>query len=135
MNRNKLALLATVALAVTSAYAETRFSVGFSVGAPACRPEVPVAVVPPPPTVIYAPAPVGGYWKEVVVKTWVPERWVVSRDRWGRSIRIFEPGYTTYRTERVWIDRHADPRFSGNRADHHWNHGYANEGARGGWNR
>jgi hypothetical protein len=39
-----------------------------------------------------------------VVKTWVPERWVVSRDRWGRPVRHCEPGYFTYRTERVWVE-------------------------------
>ena len=45
-----------------------------------------------------------GYWSEVVVKTWVPARWIVSRDRRGREIRSLEQGYFTYRTDRVWID-------------------------------
>lgn len=135
MNRIALTLLATAALAATSARADTRFSVGFGVGAPACRPEMPVVVTNPPPAVIYAPAPVGGYWKEVLVKTWVPERWVVSRDRWGRSVRILEPGYTTFRTERVWVDRHTGPRFPGNTYDHHRSHSDGNERMRSDWHR
>jgi hypothetical protein len=44
-----------------------------------------------------------GYWKEITVKTWVPARWVVSRDRRGREFRTMEKGYFTYRTDRVWV--------------------------------
>ena len=45
-----------------------------------------------------------GYWKEITVKTWVPERWIVTYDRRGREIRSCSPGYFTYRTDRVWVD-------------------------------
>lgn len=44
-----------------------------------------------------------GYWKDITVKTWVPARWVVSRDRRGREFRTMEKGYFTYRTDRVWV--------------------------------
>lgn len=45
-----------------------------------------------------------GYWKEIVVKTWVPARWVVSYVSHGRELRRYEPGYFAYNTDRVWID-------------------------------
>ena len=45
-----------------------------------------------------------GYWRDVTVKTWIPERWVMTRNRWGRAVRIFEPGYFTCSTTRVWVD-------------------------------
>ncbi len=45
-----------------------------------------------------------GYWKDVVVKTWIPARWVVSRGFYGRPVRNLEPGYFAYSTERVWVD-------------------------------
>jgi hypothetical protein len=45
-----------------------------------------------------------GYWKAVVVKTWVPARWVVSYVSHGREVRRFEPGYFAYDTDRVWVD-------------------------------
>ena len=44
-----------------------------------------------------------GYWKDVIVKKWVPERWVVSYGYRGRAERKFVPGYFTYDTERVWV--------------------------------
>ena len=111
MKPSTLALLAAAAaLAATSLSADTRISLGVNFGGPAYRPAPPVVVyappaavmVAPPPMVTYAPAP--GYWDEVVVKTWVPERWVFARDRWGRSGRVCEPGYYTFRTDRVWVD-------------------------------
>jgi hypothetical protein len=45
-----------------------------------------------------------GFWKEVSVRIWVPERWVATCDRRGREIRTLSPGYFTYRTDRVWVD-------------------------------
>ena len=45
-----------------------------------------------------------GYWRDVTVKTWIPERWVMTRNRWGRAVRIFEPGYFTCSTSRMWVD-------------------------------
>lgn len=110
MKRTALALLAAVAaLAATSARADTRVSIGINLGGPHYRPAPPAVVyAPAPPTVVYAPAPVRGYWKDVTVKTWVPERWTTSHDRWGRHVRVCEPGYFTYRTERVWVDGRSD---------------------------
>jgi hypothetical protein len=112
MNRITLALAVTAAaLAVPVARADTRIGFGVRIGSPIHRPAPPVVVYAPrAPTVVYAPPPVlvyspnRGYWTDVTVKSWVPERWIVSRDRWGRSIRHCEPGYFTYRTERVWVD-------------------------------
>lgn len=112
MKRIALALLASgAALAATSARADTRFSVGVHVGAPVYSAPpvvsyVPAPVVHAPPVVAYTPA--RGYWKEVVVKTWIPERWVMSRDRWGRPVRVCEPGHFAYRTDRVWVDHRHD---------------------------
>lgn len=45
-----------------------------------------------------------GYWKEVVVKTWVPARWEIREDRWGREVRTYRPGYMDHRTRRVWVN-------------------------------
>jgi hypothetical protein len=148
MKRIAIALLASAAaLAATSARAETRVNVGINVGTPVYRTPAPVVVHTPPPAVVYAPAPVvvepRGYWKEVVVKTWVPERWVSSRDRWGRHVRVCEPGYFTYRTDRVWVDGRGDNGHHNGHAYGHDNRGYDNRGYsyndprdnRGGWNR
>lgn len=44
-----------------------------------------------------------GYWKEIVVKTWVAPRWVVSRGHRGRDSRTLIPGHYVYRTDRVWV--------------------------------
>ena len=44
-----------------------------------------------------------GYWKEIVVRTWVPGRWVVSCDYRGREIRSYERGHHVVRTDRVWV--------------------------------
>ena len=111
MKRIAFALLASAAaLTANSARADTRVSIGVNVG-PSYRPAPPV-VYAPPPTVVYAPpvvvAPVRGYWKDVQVKTWVPERWVVRHNRWGRPERVCEPGYYTYTTSRVWVDGRSD---------------------------
>ena len=123
MKRIAIALLATAAaLAATSARADTRVSIGVNVGGPAYRPAPPAVVYAPAPSVVYAPppavvvAPPRGYWKDVPVKTWVPERWVVRTNRWGRSERVCEPGYYTYTTNRVWVD---------GRSDHNHGRGYA----------
>lgn len=110
MKRIAIALLATVAAgAATSARADTQVRIGVNVGAPVYRPAPPV-VVAPPPAVVYAPAPAvvvappRGYWKDVQVKTWVPERWIVRHNRWGRPERYCEPGYYTYTTQRMWVE-------------------------------
>ena len=142
-----IALFATVAgLAATTAHAETRVSVGVNLGgpvyphspavvyAPAPAPVYappPAVVYAPPPPVVYAPAP-RGYWRDVTVKTWVPERWVSSRDRWGRPVRVCEPGYFTYRTDRVWVDGRAERGYAYN--DRHDHRGYDIDHNRG-WNR
>src|SRR3954470_8404743 len=124
MKRIAIALFATAAaLAANSARADTRVSIGVNVGNPGYRPVAPAVVYAPPPVVAYAPAPARGYWKDVSVKTWVPERWVTSRDRWGRPVRVCEPGYFTYRNERVWVD--GGP---GRYDDHRGSYGYDNRG-------
>lgn len=114
MKRTTIALLATAAvLTAASARADTRFSFGLNIGIPVYhRPAPPVVHYAPPAPAVCPPAPVvvapaRGYWKDVTVRTWVPERWVVRHDRWGRPTRYCEPGYYTYRTERVWVDAHA----------------------------
>ena len=63
-----------------------------------CAPAVPVVVE------YRRPEEPRGYWREVVVKTWVPARWVVSHNYFGRAHRRLEPGYFAYRTDRVWVD-------------------------------
>lgn len=141
MKRIAIALLATAAaLAASSARADTRVSIGVNVGAPVYRPAPPVVAYTPPPTVVYAPAPTvvvapRGYWKEVSVRVWVPERWVVRHDRRGRPERYLEAGYYTYRTDRVWVEAVAG-------RDHRYdNRGYGydnrrdNRDNRYGWNR
>jgi len=127
MNRIALAVLATAAVIATgSARADTRFSLGVSVGAPAyCPPTVTYA---PPPTIAYAAPSPRGYWKDVVVKTWVPERIVASRDRWGRPIRVCEPGYFAYRTDRVWVEERLEHSHRGALV-------YGFETGRDGWHR
>jgi hypothetical protein len=44
-----------------------------------------------------------GYWKEIVVKTWVAPRWVVTHGRRGRDNRTLVPGHYVYSTDRVWV--------------------------------
>ena len=145
MKRIALALVVSAAaLAATSAHAETRVRIGVNIGSPGYYPPAPVVVAAPayapPPTVVYAPppavvvAPPRGYWKDVQVRTWVPERWVVRTNRWGRAERYCEPGYYTYRTDRVWVDTGHDHGRSygyGYRRDNH-SYGY---GDNRGWNR
>jgi hypothetical protein len=136
MKRIPLALLATAAtLAVASARADTRFSIGVNIGGPTYRPAPPVVAYAPPPPAVCPPAvvvaPARGYWKDVSVRTWVPERWVVRPDRWGRPVRYCEPGYYTYRTERVWVDAPAyGPAPRGYAYGYDRNHGH-----RDGWKR
>jgi len=49
------------------------------------------------------PAP-RGYWKDVVVRQWIPAHWEYGYDNCGRQIRTFQPGHDECRTERVWVD-------------------------------
>ena len=133
MKRIAIALLATAAaLAANSARADTRVSIGVNVGGPSYRPAPPAVVYAPTPQVVYAPpAVVGpshgrGYWKEIQVKTWVPERWVVRHNRWGRPERHREPGYYTYHTDRVWVDGRSDRGYGYD----HRNYGYGNDNHR-----
>src|SRR5262245_33683864 len=116
MKRIAIALLATAAaLAAPTARAHTDVRIGVNFGTPVYQSV--------PPTVVYAPAPVAtcppapvvvaparGYWRDVQVRTWVPERWLVRYDRCGRPERYCEPGYYAYRTERVWVDGRSDHR-------------------------
>lgn len=103
MNRLSLALLAaTAALTAASAKADTRVNLGVHIGIPAYRPAPPTVVYAPAPRVVHVP-PARGYWKDVTVKTWVPERTYIRHNRWGRPERVIEPGYFTYTTDRVWV--------------------------------
>ena len=155
MKRIAIALvLSAAALAANSARADSRVSIGIHVGTPVYRPapvytEAPVCA--PAPTVVYAPAPAivvparpHGYWQEVQVKTWVPERWVLRTNRWGRTERVCEPGYFAYHTDHVWVDgrdhRGYDHRGYDNRGSYGYgydNRSYDNRGydSRGHWNR
>jgi hypothetical protein len=112
-------VVSAAALAASSARADTRVRIGVNIGSPEYYPPASVVVAAPAPAVVYAPAPQvvyapaptvvvapRGYWQEVQVKTWVPERWVVRTSRWGRAERYCEPGYYTYRTDRVWVENH-----------------------------
>jgi hypothetical protein len=102
-----LSLLTLLAgFAATAARAEHRVHVGINVNsgpvyhvpAPAYYPPAPVVVAP-----AYSPAP-RGYWQDVTVKTWIPGHWTHGRDRWGRPVRVFEPGHYAYTTDRIWVD-------------------------------
>lgn len=153
MKRITLAfLVSAAALVAHSARASSNFSIGVRIGSPVvpvivpaapvvvaapapayCPPPAPAycpppaaAYCPPPATVVYEPR---GYWRDVAVKTWVPERWVMSRDNCGRLVRVCEPGYYAYRTERVWFDGRHD---NGYRRGYDNRYGYEN---RYGWNR
>ena len=127
-----LILALTVALAAfgsTAARADhSSVNVGFgmSFASPAVVAAPAPAYCPPAATVVapvsnfrYVPAP--GHWEDVTVKTWIPGRWVTSRDRWGRPVRFFEEGRFAFRTERVWVD---------SRRDSGYGYNY-----NGGWNR
>ena len=122
-------LVSAAALATSSARADTRVSFGLNVSLPAYHVAPPAVTCAPPPTVVYAPVAPRGYWKEVTVKTWVPERIVIAHNRWGRAERICEPGYFDYRTDRVWVE--AD-----SRAPRSYAYGYNHDrDYRGGWGR
>lgn len=45
-----------------------------------------------------------GYWKEVVVKHWIPGHWEISYDRRGCERRDFIPAHAEYHTRRIWVD-------------------------------
>ena len=141
MNRLAIAVVVSAAaLAASSARADTRVRIGVNVGIPAHYPApvvvsapAPAVVYAAPPTVVYAPPPAvvvaapRGYWKEVQVKTWVPERWVVRTNRWGRAERYCESGYYTYHTDRVWVETHADHgrHYAGGPGSSHHRYGYS----------
>jgi len=98
------ALLAGLAgFATTAARADHgRINVGVAV---AVAPTYSVPAYYPPTTNYYPAAPVvRGHWDDVTVKTWIPGRWITSRDRWGRPVQVFENGRYAFRTERVWVD-------------------------------
>lgn len=138
MKRIAIALLVSAAaLAANTARAESRVRIGINIGTPVYEPAVvyapaPSVVYAPAPAVVYAPAPVAvvhnhGYWRDVEVKTWVPERWVMSHNRWGHHVRVLEPGYYTCRTDRVWVEGHQDRGYRGG-YDNRGTYGYDNGG-------
>lgn len=45
----------------------------------------------------------GGHWEIRRVKVWVPGHWKVIRNSCGDRIRIWKPGYHTWKQERVWV--------------------------------
>ena len=106
------AVLFTAAVATTTAQAGTDVHISIGFGNVITRP------LPPRVVVVERPPVPRGYWKTVKVREWVPGRWIVERDRRGRPVRYFEPGYYTYRDERVWVDSDRGDR----RGD--WNRGY-----------
>ena len=124
-------LVSAAAVASSSARADTRVSFGFNVSLPAHRFVPPAVSCASPPTIVYAPVAPRGYWEEVVVTTWVPERIVIRHNRWGRHERICEPGYFAYRTDRVWVE--ADDRAPRSYAYSHDHN--RNRDDRDGWNR
>ena len=124
-----LAALGGFAAFANSASANPDIRVGISFGSPApvYRPMAP-AYCPPAPVVVnhfdrdrydnnrfdndrndhdrydhdrnYRPA---GFWKEIVVQTWVPACYVNSRDWRGRPVRVLEPAHFASRNDRVWV--------------------------------
>jgi hypothetical protein len=130
---------ASLGLVSTAKADNTRINVSFGVNTrPVYTAPAPVYVPAPVTTVVTAPAygysnygssnhgysPArGGHWETVTNKVWVPERWVASRDRFGRPVRILERGFFTYRTERVWVENrhrgHGDERGSYSYNDGH----------------
>jgi hypothetical protein len=93
-----LALFTAFAGSAATLHAGTDVHVHIGLGPVITRP------LPPPVVVVERPAPPRGYWKTVTVKEWVPGRWVITRSSRGREIRSFEPGYYSYREERVWVN-------------------------------
>jgi hypothetical protein len=70
-----------------------------------CPPEPQVVVVntpscPPPPC---PPPPPSGYWQTVQTRVFVPARWIYTTDDCGRRTRVYQLGYYTYQSERVWV--------------------------------
>lgn len=103
MKRTTLALLAAVGLGATTAAHAEHFDVRGSInfGAPVYAAPAPVYHAPA------YPAPVRGYWTDVTREYWVPGRWIVTRNRWGHAVRLWEPPHKECRTERVWVDGYA----------------------------
>lgn len=103
-----LALVSILAGLGTSTVRADQNRVSVGVGLRVVASDVAANRAAPVPAYFPAPArsfgPAYGHWDEVIVKTWVPDRWVVGRDRWGRPYRFLEKGYFVYRTERVWVD-------------------------------
>jgi hypothetical protein len=123
--KTKLALVALAAIgglafaSSASANPDIRVGIHFGSPAPVYRPAAP-DYCPPAPVVVSnygydrndrydrhdrndrydRPS---GYWKEVVVKTWVPATYVMTRDWHGRPVRRVEPAHFAYRTDRVWV--------------------------------
>jgi hypothetical protein len=109
MKTTTLALAAVLAaFGATAAHAENRFSVAIGVNNPApyYQPAAPGYYGGAPG--YYSPAPAyvepNGHWENVTVRTWVPDRWVESRNYWGRPVRSIEPGHYILSTNRVWVE-------------------------------
>ena len=138
MKATTLALAAALTgFAATAAHAESRLYVGIGVNAaPVYRTAEP-AYCPPAP-VYAAPAPVyvapRGHWEDVTTKSWIPARWIETRNYWGHRERVLEPAHFAFTTNRVWVE---DRRYHGyDRDDRGYGHdrdddrGYGRDGYR-----
>ena len=47
-----------------------------------------------------------GHWEVQRVRVWVHGRWDVTFSRCGDRIRVWKPGYYTWRKEKVWVAYH-----------------------------
>jgi hypothetical protein len=65
-----------------------------------------------------------GYWKEVRVRHWVPGRWIVECDRYGREYRRMIPGHYVYRMDRVWVSNDRYDRYDRYDRDGRYDRGY-----------
>jgi hypothetical protein len=69
-----------------------------------------------------------GYWRDVVVNVWVPPHWEIRHNRWGRPIRLWEPGHYEARPQRVWVDAyqraHDRDRWQRERDEHEYRRGW-----------
>jgi hypothetical protein len=99
-------LVVSTSRAETGAYASVDVQSGPVVAAPVGVPMMPLPRYAPgyatvPPVRYEAPR---GYWRDVTVRSWVPDRWIVTPGRHGRTVRVFEPGHFVCSTDRVWVE-------------------------------
>lgn len=111
------ATLATLAALASPAHASNRsdkvaaaiggFIGGVIVGSHLDRHDhgpAPVVVCPPEPKVVVVSGHSHGHWETVSTRVWVPARWVVTVDSYGRRVRSRVGGCYETRMERVWVE-------------------------------